>query len=96
MDKVTGKGLSTEDYTSTEKTKLSGIESGANNYVHPTAKQCTHTHASTEVSDDNSDYPHVILSPSTPNTVHQTFISFDSAIGDLQDLIGDAIQYINQ
>lgn len=29
VDKVTGKGLSTEDYTSTEKTKLAGIESGA-------------------------------------------------------------------
>lgn len=29
VDKVSGKGLSTEDYTSEEKTKLSGIEAGA-------------------------------------------------------------------
>lgn len=29
VDKVTGKGLSTEDYTSAEKTKLGGIEEGA-------------------------------------------------------------------
>lgn len=29
VDKVAGKGLSTEDYTSAEKTKLSGIETGA-------------------------------------------------------------------
>lgn len=29
VDKVEGKQLSTEDYTSTEKTKLSGIEDGA-------------------------------------------------------------------
>ena len=29
VDKVTGKGLSTEDYTTTEKTKLSGIAAGA-------------------------------------------------------------------
>lgn len=29
VDKVAGKGLSTEDYTSTEKTKLSGIATGA-------------------------------------------------------------------
>lgn len=29
VDKVAGKGLSTEDYTSTEKTKLAGIEAGA-------------------------------------------------------------------
>ena len=30
VDKVTGKGLSTEDYTTAEKTKLSGIEENAN------------------------------------------------------------------
>lgn len=29
VDKVTGKGLSTEDYTTIEKTKLTGIETGA-------------------------------------------------------------------
>ncbi len=29
VDKISGKGLSTEDYTTTEKTKLSGIASGA-------------------------------------------------------------------
>ena len=37
VDKVTGKGLSTEDYTTADKTKLAGIAAGANNYVHPTA-----------------------------------------------------------
>ena len=31
-----GKGLSTNDYTTTEKNKLAGIAAGANNYVHPT------------------------------------------------------------
>lgn len=35
VDKVTGKDLSTNDYTDAEKTKLSGIETGANNYSHP-------------------------------------------------------------
>ena len=35
VDKVDGKGLSTNDYTNEEKTKLAGIEAGANNYVHP-------------------------------------------------------------
>lgn len=33
VDKVTGKGLSTNDYTTEEKTKLSGIETGANKTV---------------------------------------------------------------
>ena len=33
VDKVTGKGLSTEDFTTAEKTKLEGIETGANKTV---------------------------------------------------------------
>ena len=33
VDKISGKSLSTEDYTSEEKTKLSGIETGANKTV---------------------------------------------------------------
>lgn len=36
VDKVTGKQLSTEDYTTAEKTKLQGVAANANNYVHPT------------------------------------------------------------
>lgn len=36
VDKVKGKQLSTEDYTTAEKTKLGGIAANANNYVHPT------------------------------------------------------------
>ena len=35
VDKVTGKGLSTNDYTTAEKEKLAGIDAGANNYTHP-------------------------------------------------------------
>jgi hypothetical protein len=35
VDKVAGKQLSTEDYSTAEKSKLAGIEAGANNYVHP-------------------------------------------------------------
>lgn len=35
VDKVDGKGLSTNDYTTAEKTKLAGIEAEANNYTHP-------------------------------------------------------------
>lgn len=35
VQKETGKGLSTNDYTTAEKNKLAGIEAGANKYVHP-------------------------------------------------------------
>ena len=37
VDKVSGKGLSTNDFTSAEKTKLAGIATGANNYSLPAA-----------------------------------------------------------
>lgn len=35
VDKVAGKGLSTEDFTTALKAKLAGIADGANNYNHP-------------------------------------------------------------
>lgn len=37
VDKVSGKGLSTNDYTTADKKKLDGIASGANNYTLPPA-----------------------------------------------------------
>nr|DAG60580.1 MAG TPA: Head fiber protein [Caudoviricetes sp.] len=37
VEKVSGKGLSTNDYTAADKKKLDGIASGANNYTLPTA-----------------------------------------------------------
>ena len=39
VGKVSGKGLSTNDYTTAEKNKLAGITEGANKYTHPS----THT-----------------------------------------------------
>lgn len=43
VDKVTGKGLSTNDYTTEEKTKLSNIEDGANKTIIDTALNSTST-----------------------------------------------------
>lgn len=42
VDKVDGKGLSTNDYTTAEKTKLAGIATNANNYSHPTSSGNKH------------------------------------------------------
>lgn len=42
VDKVEGKQLSTEDYTTEEKDKLEGIEENANNYVLPVASTSEH------------------------------------------------------
>lgn len=41
VDSVTGKGLSTNDYTTAEKTKLAGVAEGANKYSLPTASADT-------------------------------------------------------
>lgn len=41
VSKEAGKGLSTNDYTTAEKTKLAEIEEGANNYALPTAGTTT-------------------------------------------------------
>ena len=45
VDKVSGKGLSTNDFTAAYKTKLDGIEAGANKYVHPTGDGNLHVPA---------------------------------------------------
>lgn len=41
VSKESGKGLSTNDYTTAEKTKLAGIAAGANAYTLPTASAST-------------------------------------------------------
>lgn len=51
VDKVTGKGLSTNDYTTAEKNKLAGIAAGATNYVHPA------THPFTMITGAPISYP---------------------------------------
>lgn len=48
VDKVSGKQLSTEDYTTAEKNKLSGIAAGANNYTHPS------THPASMITQDST------------------------------------------
>lgn len=59
VDKVTGKGLSTEDYTTTEKSKLAGIASGAEVNVN---------------ADWNSVFgdSQILNKPTIPNAVTQT------------------------
>lgn len=42
VDKVDGKGLSTNDFSAAYKAKLDGIANGANNYSHPTSSGNKH------------------------------------------------------
>ena len=46
VDKVVGKQLSTEDYSTAEKTKLANVEANANKYIHPS------THPATMIVED--------------------------------------------
>lgn len=48
VDKVAGKQLSTEDYSTSEKQKLAGIAEGANAYTHPVS------HAATMIIEDSA------------------------------------------
>lgn len=48
VDKVTGKELSSNDFTDEEKTKLAGIAVGANKYIHPA------THSATMITQDST------------------------------------------
>lgn len=54
VDKVTGKGLSTNDYTTAEKNKLAGIADNANNYTLPAATESS-LGGVTLTSDINTD-----------------------------------------
>lgn len=71
VDKVTGKQLSTEDYTTIEKTKLSGIQANANNYVHPG------THLASMITQDSThrfvtDEEKAAISASQSDAVFET------------------------
>lgn len=48
VDKVVGKQLSTEDYSTAEKAKLANVEANANKYVHPS------THSATMIVEDST------------------------------------------
>ncbi len=50
VDAVAGKGLSTQDYTTAEQTKLAGIAASANNYTHPTGDGNQHVPATGTVN----------------------------------------------
>lgn len=88
VDKITGKGLSTEDYTTEEKNKLNVIEAGANKYVHPS------THEASIITQDSihrfvTDTEKTKLSNAT-STPTASRIVISSVTGKLDNWISDA------
>ena len=56
VDKVAGKGLSTEDYTTTEKSKLAGIQAGATANSSDATLLNRANHTGTQTSSTISDF----------------------------------------
>lgn len=98
VDKVEGKQLSTEDYTTSEKNKLLGIEEGANKYIHPSTHNASiitedSTHrfiTDTERSswNDANSKKHTHSNKSILDIITQTLInSWNSAYSHISDAI---------
>lgn len=62
VDKVSGKGLSTNDYTTAEKTKLAGIAENANNYSLPKATNAVFGGIKVRLEDPNIQIVDGVLS----------------------------------
>lgn len=77
VDKVTGKGLSTNDYTTAEKNKLANIEAEANKYVHPS------THSS-DIITESSALSNIGTSANA--TQHTINTAINTKIGDLSSI----------
>ena len=67
VDKVEGKGLSSNDFTTTEKTKLQGIAEGANNYI-LASDIATTSSIPTSLSQLSDDSSHRTVSDSEKST----------------------------
>lgn len=88
VDKVTGKGLSTEDFTTAEKTKLAGIAEGATNIViDPTLSQSGQAADSKVVGDkinekvDKSGTGQIL-----PQNIHGVTVSGGNILDDAERL----------
>lgn len=82
VDKIDGKQLSTEDYTSEEKGKLAGIETGANKYIHPTTHPASIITGLSKVAESN-DYGDLDNKPTIPTTL--------PANGGTSSFLGNAV-----
>lgn len=85
VDKVDDKGLSSNDYTDDEKTKLSGIASGANKYVHPTYGQ--HESGLYKITVDGSGHVSAVADVSKSDIVTLGLPAQDTTYGIATDNI---------
>ncbi len=87
VDKVDGKGLSTNDYTTTEKNKLAGIEAGANNYSLPVATSTSlgGVKSGTDITVDSSG--NVSVNDDSHNHIISNIDNLQSTLDSKQDAL---------
>ena len=79
VDKIPGKGLSTEDFTTNEKTKLTGIDVGANKYIHPNTHPATMITGLARVA-NTGKYNDLIDTPNIPIADNTTIINTSNVL----------------
>ncbi len=95
VDKITGKGLSTEDYTTAEKTKLSGIATGATKNDTDANLKARANHTGTQLASTISNFASTVRSTTltglsaATNAVISATDTVLSALGKLQKQISD-------
>lgn len=97
VDKIDGKSLSTEDFTSAEKTKLAGIESGANNYTLPSATVSEIggvrvLYVGNYTPSDKNDYYNILKAESSNRAVAWIPLATSSKNGAIDGATYDKIQ----
>ena len=87
VDKVDGKGLSTNDYTTTEKNKLAGIEAGANNYslLVATSTSLGGVKSGTDITVDSSG--NVSVNDDSHNHIISNIDNLQSTLDSKQDAL---------
>lgn len=89
VDKVNGKQLSTNDYTTSEKNKLQGIAANANNYTHPTTAGNKHLPAGGTVGqvlvnsgDGTGEWKDVGIDLTGLEDIYSYGVEWDSTVAD--------------
>ena len=88
VDKILGKGLSTNDYTTEEKNKLNAIEAEANKYVHPS------THEASIITQDST---HRFVTDTEKTTWNSKADLTDGKVpsSQLPSYVDDVLEYSN-
>ena len=96
VDKVVGKQLSTEDYSTAEKGKLAGIEAEANKYVHPVSGVVAGTYTKVTVdADGHTTVGNTLEAADIPSLDASKITSGTIDVDRLPSYVDDVLEYVN-